>query len=549
MEKILFLLPHCSTGGMPQFVVKQIETLRDKHEIYLVEWENITGGVFVVQRNRMQKMLGDRFFSLGHDKSMLFDIIEQVDPTVIHFHEVPETFIDHSRLEKIFSKNRSYNIVVTTHSSSTDPNGFSFIADRYILVSDWSKDVFDSHFRGRVSCQVWEYPIESIEYDKLAAKEEIGWNDGKTHVLNVGLFTRGKNQGELFELAREMGKDFVFHFVGNQAMNFQDYWGPLMESVPENCVVHGERDDVDRFYKAADIFYFTSNYELSPLAVKEALGYGLTTFIKKLHTYKNMYDGKVVYITGDKEENKRLILKNSKRTVASEKKAESRRDVKILQVSSEPAAKREIDSFESLSSLGYRYIRILNPRFTDLAPLDRIIDGRKDWYVGITKPNPDEWGLTSGHYGAWQGHMSAIMASFVDDDYSIICECDCLLSVDPEEFRRRVDEAISLLERTDYKIVRFEAPNQQVKFSEKVSENIHLGNIMTLGHCYMIHSRHRDWYIERYDSVGWHTPDWWLNFAFERASEPMPAFKDLVLTKQSEGFSLIDNTHRAEKNR
>lgn len=532
---------------MPQFVLKQIEILKENHNIYLIEWENVTGGVFVVQRNQIQQILGDRFFTLGHDKSKMFDIIEQINPSIIHFHEVPETFVDHSKLERIFSNDRNYKIVITTHSSSTNPANLLFIADRFILVSEWSRDVFYDYFGDKVSCDIWEYPIEKIEYDKTSAKELMNWNDGKTHVLNVGLFTRGKNQGELFELAREMGNEFVFHFVGNQAMNFQDYWGPIMENIPKNCIIHGERNDVDKFYKATDVFYFTSNYELSPLAVKEALGYGLPTFIKKLHTYKDMYDGKVIYITNDKAENKNNLLNASERSVVSE--IENRKDVKIVQVSSEPEKKREIDSYDSLSSLGYRYIRILNPRFTEVPPLKKIMDGREDWYVGITKPNPDEWGLTSGHYGAWQGHMSAIMASFVDEDYSLICECDCLLNVDVQEFRNRVDEAISLLENTDYKIVRFEAPNQQVKFGDKVSENIYLGNIMTLGHCYMIHSKHRDWYLERYDSVGWHTPDWWLNFAFERVNEPMPSFKNLVLTKQSEGFSIIDNTHRKEKNR
>jgi len=548
MEKILLVLPHCSTGGMPQFVLKQIEMLNVDHEIYLVEWENVTGGVFVVQRNRMIDMLGDRFFTLDHDKSAIFDIIGRIGPSVIHFHEVPENFIDSSKLEKIFEKDRSYNIVITTHSSSTDPGSFRFIADRYILVSEWSRDVFASHFGSEVSCEVWEYPIEESEYDKADAKRKMGWDDGKTHVLNVGLFTRGKNQGELFDLAKDAGEGFVFHFVGNQAINFKDYWGPLMSAVPKNCIIHGERSDMDRFYKAADIFYFTSNYELSPIAIKEALGYGLPCFIKKLHTYKDMYDGKAIYITGDKADNLKRLMEKAGRNPVSEK-GMNRTDVKIVQISSEPEKKREIDSYNSMSSLGYRYIRILNPRFMAVPPLNKIIDGRKDWYVGITKPNPDEWGLTSGHYGAWQGHMSAIMASFADEDYSLICECDCLLGVDPEEFRNRVDEAISLLERTDYKIVRFEAPNHQVAFSEKVSENIYLGDKMTLGHCYMIHSRHRDWYLNRYDSVGWHTPDWWLNFAFERANEPMPAFKDLVLTKQSEGFSLIDNAHRKEKNR
>jgi hypothetical protein len=225
----------------------------------------------------------------------------------------------------------------------------------------------------------------------------------------------------------------------------------------------------------------------------------------------------------------------------------NRKDVKIIQVSSEPNVQREVKSFNSLSKLGYRYIRIVNPRYTEYPPTHNVFDGHVDWIIGVTKPDPNKFGLTSGHYGAWQGHLSAIMSSFVDNDYTIICECDCMLAVQPDEFRSRVDEAIYLLENSDYKIVRFEAPNHQVDFTDKLSDNIYLGNIMTLGHCYMISSRHRNWWFDRFDNVGWNTPDWWLNFAFERAGEKMPAFKDLVLTKQSEGFSIIDNVFREEK--
>jgi hypothetical protein len=227
----------------------------------------------------------------------------------------------------------------------------------------------------------------------------------------------------------------------------------------------------------------------------------------------------------------------------------NRKDIKIIQVSSEPETQREIKSFESLSKLGYRYIRIINPRYTEYPPTYNVFDNRVDWIAGITKPDPNKFGFTSGHYGAWQGHMSAILSSFVDKDYTLICECDCLLNVDPQFFRDRVDEAVSILETSNYKIVRFEAPNHQVEFGNKVSDNLYECNLMTLGHCYMIHSKDRDFFLNRIDNVGWHTPDWWLNFAFERSNEKMLTFKDLILTKQSEGFSIIDNVHREEKTR
>lgn len=221
--------------------------------------------------------------------------------------------------------------------------------------------------------------------------------------------------------------------------------------------------------------------------------------------------------------------------------------VKIIQISSDIYAEREIASYESLSKLGYRYIRILNGRYNEYPPTHNVFDGHTDWIVGITKPNPNEFGLTAGHYGSWQGHVSAILSSFVDDDYTLICECDCLINVDPDEFKERVNEAIETLESTNYKTVRFETPTWQVECYDKVSDNIYTSNIMVCSHCYLISPKDLYFWLDRIKNVGWHTPDWWLNFAFEKVGEKMLCFKDLSLTKQAAGFSEIDKVHREEK--
>lgn len=225
----------------------------------------------------------------------------------------------------------------------------------------------------------------------------------------------------------------------------------------------------------------------------------------------------------------------------------NRKDVKIVQISLDLKSQREVDSYNSLSKLGYKYIRILNPLQKDYPPTHNVIDGNTHWIVGITKPDPNEWGLTSGHYGAWNGHINAILCSMVDSDYTLICECDCLLHVDEQFFKDRVDEAISVMEKFDYKIVRFESPNFQTEYSDKLSENIHSGNLIIMTHCYLINPKHRDWWLNRIDNVGWHTPDWWLNFAFERANERMGIFRHLDLTKQAAGISAVDDTFRPER--
>ena len=221
--------------------------------------------------------------------------------------EIPETFLDRYLLKSIYNEDRDYHIVVTTHTSGTVPSELRFLADKFVLVSTWSKRIFDEHFKGEIPCEIWEYPVENLKPNKEEAQEILGFEKDWKHVINVGLFTPGKNQGELFNLASLLQRYKIkFHFIGNQADNFSDYWAPIMKIKPDNCIVHGERSDVDLFYQAADAFYFTSNHELNPLVVKESLSWGIPTFIKKLFTYEETYDGLVTYI--DKDQN--INIKN-----------------------------------------------------------------------------------------------------------------------------------------------------------------------------------------------------------------------------------------------
>ena len=50
-KKLLYVAPHLSTGGMPQYLLKQIQSFTNKFEIVVVEYNDHSGGVFVVQKN------------------------------------------------------------------------------------------------------------------------------------------------------------------------------------------------------------------------------------------------------------------------------------------------------------------------------------------------------------------------------------------------------------------------------------------------------------------------------------------------------------------
>ena len=305
-KKLLYVSSHLSTGGMPQYLLKQIEIFNDEFDIEVIEVNNHSGGVFVVQKDQINNLV--KLHTLGDDKSEIVDLIKSIKPNIIHFTEIPEHFLSVDILDKLWVESRKYNIVASTHGSATNPNEIRYQPDRYVLVSEWSRRKFE-HLG--VDTKVWEYPIEKQTFNKTEIQKELGFDTEWKHVLMVGLFTEGKNQGEIFKVARILEKYKIkFHFVGNQAMNFESYWGPIMKDKPDNCVVWGERNDVDKFYKASDMFYFSSKLELNPLSIKEALGYGLQCIFRKLHTYLDTYDSNelVTYIDDDINNTKKIII-------------------------------------------------------------------------------------------------------------------------------------------------------------------------------------------------------------------------------------------------
>jgi hypothetical protein len=305
-KKLLYVAPHLSTGGQPQYLYKQVKHFIKDFDIQVVEINNSGGHAFVVQKNRIKSLV--EVHTLGDDKSEILNIISEFKPDIIHFQEIPQFDLAPFILDQIFTKDRNYFIIASTHGSLTEPSEINYHPDKYVLVSEWSRQRFADI---GIETDVWEYPIEDYTFDKEASQKELGLDPTYKHVLNVGLFAPGKNQGEIFAIARQLEKYKIkFHFVGNQAGNFENYWAPLMKYIPENCVIWGERDDVDKFYSAVDMFYFASKIELNPLSVKEALSYKLPSIFRKLHTYLDTYDNNslVTYINDDLKLTKRIIL-------------------------------------------------------------------------------------------------------------------------------------------------------------------------------------------------------------------------------------------------
>lgn len=286
--RILFVAPHLSTGGMPQYLYKKIEILHDQAEIYCVQYNN-TSEEYVVQRDRIRNKIGPNFYCLGNDKEQLLDLIEKICPDIIHFDDFVEFFVDDSLIRKIYVEDRPYFIVETCHSSTVSTDDKIFCPDKFIMVNKWMAEKFSVL---GVPVDVLEYPIENFERpDRDESLRSLGLDPSRKHVINVGLFTPGKNQGELIQYARELQHFPIdFHFLGNTAPNFQHYWEPILKDLPGNCKIWGERNDTDEFYKAVDLFVFTSNWELNPIVIKETLSWNLPILMRRLLPYGDDYD-------------------------------------------------------------------------------------------------------------------------------------------------------------------------------------------------------------------------------------------------------------------
>lgn len=302
--KILFLAPHLSTGGMPSFLLKRIESLLEYYprlEIFVVEYSDFSPE-YVVQKNKIRSILPkSNFYTLGADKSELINIIKNNNIDIVHVDEVLEGFDSYNQvsdvlLNELYHPNRTWRIIETCHNVWFDPNtSKKFNPDGYVFCTPYHKEIsFSQMISPSVTLQ---FPLEEFEKDstsKTNARNKLSFNKDKIHILNVGLWTPGKNQGEGIEIARMLEKtnpELHFHFVGNQAPNFQSYWEPIMRNIPSNVTVWGERNDVSTFMMASDVMMFNSTWECNPLVIREAISHKLKIMARNLPQYLGMFDG------------------------------------------------------------------------------------------------------------------------------------------------------------------------------------------------------------------------------------------------------------------
>jgi len=542
-----------STGGCPQVVAKKVELLKNFYNVVVVEYEMLAWS-YVIQRNRVIEMIGDKFISLSENKEYdLFNTIDDYKPDYIFMEEFPETFMENHITKRLYSKDKTYKIFETTHSSHSRVEWKKFMPDKFIFVSPFSVDTFKDI---GVPIDLIEYPIDVKTPNKEWAQEQLMLDPEWKHVINIGLFTSGKNQGYLFEVARLL-KDYkiMFHFVGNRAVNFENYWSPIIQNKPDNCVVWDERNDVDTFIQACDVHFFSSIMELNPLSIKESLEYGKPTMIFDLSTYMGKYNDveNIHFLTGDLKKDSENLLS----IMGIEPIEKKELNIKLVHILLDPNEPKDIP-LESWKSTVNKQLQSRNcwanikHKFTNYAPRFNVLNREELPADNCLDPdiiNPSKEliheppVLSYGHYGCYKSNKDAIIEEFDDDmDLMILIGGDVVTDLSPDEFYDKVMEAYELGIAHNADMINFNEP-VYLSGGEWWNDSISMGNWVKVPHfmigdVILIFRSFRDRLINDLKTRGWHSFDLWMAWTYSNKAVQFTANKNLAY--QVEGYSVLD---------
>lgn len=317
--KICYLVPHLSTGGMPQFLYKRIESLCEYTDIepYVVELTTAEGDKYVVQKNRiLSKLKPDHMKVFNKDDDTLmdfFDFIESEHIDIVHIDETIEVLlltgvITDDFIKKLTSDDRHYKIVETSHNSFFDANeDLKYIPDAFAFCNKLHPDTLFSKYKDTVFNKSIEYPIENLvpdTYNKKICKRITGLY-ANINVTTIGVFASYKCLNEFIDIAKyfkEKDKtDYMFNIITVLGDNFKDVWLPIVNNLPSNVRVLTDREDINNILDATDIFVHLSNTEaVAPIVSKEAISHKLPLVIKKIDAYGDFFDDyDVTYINSD----------------------------------------------------------------------------------------------------------------------------------------------------------------------------------------------------------------------------------------------------------
>jgi hypothetical protein len=151
--------------------------------------------------------------------------------------------------------------------------------------------------------------------------------------------------------------------------------------------------------------------------------------------------------------------------------------------------------------------------------------------------------LTPAHYGCYEAFKNAILSEFHDCDYLIVCEGDCIIEGDVDNFIHKVEKCALMLDEYDIKIMSFgdkdtlEFGWPQSPVVQEINDDMYITNHLIGLQCIMFPASAAKTLKHILLTSDWDAADMYFNIVFRNSKMGIVHKR---LTTQADGYSLID---------
>ena len=145
MLKILYIMPHLSTGGGPQVGLLTFqEMLNLGHDVYVIDYTDFPASNYIIQKDKIRDLVGDdKLYSLPlEEKESVLSIVDNISPDIVHIHEMAESFISDRLLNILYRPDRKYKIFETSHNSVFDMSKKRVLPDGFVFINETHKNSY-----------------------------------------------------------------------------------------------------------------------------------------------------------------------------------------------------------------------------------------------------------------------------------------------------------------------------------------------------------------------------------------------------------------------
>jgi glycosyltransferase involved in cell wall biosynthesis len=120
------------------------------------------------------------------------------------------------------------------------------------------------------------FKFQSVQTDRVVKRREIGVPENAFLLISIGELIPRKNHRVIMQALKQINNSNVHYIIGGNGLLEQELKRYAMElGIADQVHFLGFRTDVAELYKVSDVFCFPSIHEGLPVALMEAMAFGL----------------------------------------------------------------------------------------------------------------------------------------------------------------------------------------------------------------------------------------------------------------------------------